>query len=196
MNMNNRKVGTADGSSAEDFFNELFGKLPAPEGSRETGDDQYGKTEHAGLEKMIRDAMAELDDEIYGLRRTVDENYNLEAMGWDLLMREVSACKVLLTEIRDVQVWGLENLIRETIDAAVRDATVALRVEIDVLQRTVEETYRLQAAPLAWIVREIFESKDWSMDSRTGQSSVRRRCNVNMRRKRLFGSTAQGGERG
>lgn len=104
--MNNRKEGTADGSSAEDFFNELFRKLLAPEGSREIGDNQLGKTEHAGFEKMIRetvnatvfDAADDLDNEIYALRRTVDENYNSKAMGW--VMREALACKALLMKHR------------------------------------------------------------------------------------------------
>lgn len=201
--MNNRKEGTADGSSAEDFFNELFRKLPAPKGSRASGGDQHGKTEHAGLEKMIRDTInaavldagADLENEIYALQRTVDENYNLDAMGWDLLMREVSACKALLTEIRDVQVSGLENLIRETINAAVLDAAVTSEIKIDVLQRMVEESYKLLAAPLAWIVGEIFNNKALLMERYTRQSPGRRRCKVNMR-KRRFGSTAQGGERG
>lgn len=76
---------------------------------------------------------------------------------------------------------GLASLIRETINAAVLDAATALRIEIDVLQRTVKHTYELQAAPLAWIVGEMFNLKDRLTESRIRQSPGRRRCKVRMR---------------
>lgn len=76
---------------------------------------------------------------------------------------------------------GLASLIRETINAAVLDAATALRIEIDVLRRTVEHTYELQAAPLAWIVGEMFNLKARLTESRIRQSPGRRRCKVRMR---------------
>jgi hypothetical protein len=76
---------------------------------------------------------------------------------------------------------GLASLIRETINAAVLDAATALRIEIDVLQRTVEHTYKLQAAPLAWIVGEMFNLKARLTESRIRQSPGRRRRKVSMR---------------
>ncbi|KHK54092.1 hypothetical protein PI87_16355 [Ralstonia sp. A12] len=89
----------------------------------------------------------------------------------------------------DPEPTRLDNLIRETIDATVRDVTFPLRFDINVLQRTVEQTYKWQAAPLAWIVGEMFNDKARLMQRRTRPFSGRRRCKVNLRERR-YGAAA------
>ncbi|WP_147492200.1 hypothetical protein [Burkholderia pseudomallei] len=110
--MDKKKKNQAAGRRVEDFRAELFGKSAAAAGSRDTGDDQHSKAHRVSLEYLVsevidatmRAVVAELEDEIYSLRRTVDENYNLQAEPMAWIMREVSDCKAPLTEIRDIQV--------------------------------------------------------------------------------------------
>ncbi|AGH85398.1 hypothetical protein [Ralstonia pseudosolanacearum] len=89
----------------------------------------------------------------------------------------------------DAESARIDSLIRKTIDTTVRDVTFPLRFDINVLQRTVEQTYKWQAAPLAWIVDEMFNNKARLKQRRTRPFSGRRRCKINLR-KRRYGAAA------
>jgi len=141
------------------------------------------------VREIVSDQNEELADHVESL--ILDQREILERQHAAQLDRlsEIVALFGQMQGASDAEPASLDNLIRETIDAAVLDATVALRVGIDVLQRTVEQVYKMQAAPLAWIPGEIFNNKALLMESRTRQPPGRRRCKVNMR-KRRFGATA------
>lgn len=76
----------------------------------------------------------------------------------------------------------LDSLIRETIDTTVRDVMFPLGFEINVLQQMVERTHKWQAAPLAWIVEQMFNNKALLTERRTRQSPGRRHYKVSLRK--------------
>ncbi|WP_144154959.1 hypothetical protein [Paraburkholderia sp. BCC1885] len=106
-----------------------------------------------------------------------------------------SIIKALANQGSHAEPASLDNLIREIITDVVRDATCELDDQIYHLQGTIREDFNEQTAALAYIMREISDCKALLMENRTNQSSGRRRCKVNMR-KRRFVSTVRGGERG
>ncbi|RQT30489.1 hypothetical protein [Burkholderia contaminans] len=90
---------------------------------------------------------------------------------------------------------SLDNLIREIITHVVLDAVRELDDQIYYFRGAVSEDLNEQTEALAYIMREVSDCKALLKENRANQSSGRRRCKVNVR-KRRFGATVQGGERG
>lgn len=205
MSSENLELGFAGFADAfGDIFGDIFAKKDAAaepkklESKRKRQPIQVESRVHLTVDRVrdiISDQFEELADHIESLflgQRDVFERQHTAQL--DQLSKTVALVDQM-QGASHAEPASLGNLIREIITNVVLDAACELDDQIYLLQGTIREDFNEQTEALAYIMREVSDCKTLLMQSCTKQSSGRRRCKVNMR-KRRFGAPVQGGDRG
>jgi len=198
MTQENHQPGAVGFDAFSDFFREIFAKKDVAaepkkhEPKRERQPIQVETRVHltaGSVREIVGDHGEELADFVESLlldQRDIVERQHAAHLD------QLSKIVALVSQMQGAchaEPSSLDNLIREIITNVVLEAAHELDHQIYYLRGAVSENFNEQAAVLAYIMREVSDCKALLMENRSNQSSGRRRCKVNMR-KRRFGATA------